>query len=74
MKAFLVREAAWSAPKGWHHRTYTDYYRLKSGFMQPGRVRLYYNGAKEVDIRWTSATIGEPIASETFILGPRKPQ
>ena len=71
MKEFLVRQAAWSAPKGWHHRIYTDYYKLKSGFMQPGRVRLYYNGVKEVDIRWTSATIGEPIAPETFVIGPK---
>ena len=71
MKEFLVRQAAWSAPKGWHHRIYSDYYKLKSGFMQPGRVRLYYNGAKEVDIRWTSATIGEPIAPEVFVLGPK---
>lgn len=52
---------------------HTNYYKLTSGFMQPGRVRLYYNGAKEVDIRWTSATIGEPITSETFVLGPGKP-
>lgn len=73
MKEFLVRQAAWSAPKGWHHRIYTEYYRLKSGFMQPGRVRLYYNGAKEVDIRWTSAAIGEPILPETFVLGRKTP-
>ncbi len=69
----LVRQAAWSAPKGWHHRVFTDYYKLESGFMQPGRVRLYYNGAKEVDIRWTSATIGEPLPAETFVLGRKTP-
>ncbi len=73
MKEALVRQAAWSAPKGWHQRIYTDYYKLKSGFMQPGRVRLYYNGAKEVDIRWTSATIGEPIPAETFVLVRKTP-
>lgn len=48
-------------------------FKLKSGFMQPGRVRLYYNGAKEVDIRWTSATIGEPIPAETFVLVRKTP-
>lgn len=68
-KEHLVRSAAWNAPKGFHQRLYSDYYRLASGFMQPGRVRLYYGGAKEVDIRWTSATIGEPIDPGTFVLG-----
>lgn len=67
-KEALVRYAAWQAPKGFHHRIYTSYYKLPSGFMQPGRVRLYYNGAKEVDIQWTSATIGEPIPPDTFVL------
>lgn len=67
-KEGLVRSAAWNAPKGFHQRIYSEYYRLKSGFMQPGRVRLYYGGAKEVDIRWTSATIGEPIDPATFVL------
>ena len=38
-----------------------------------GHATLYYNGAKEVDIRWTSAAIGEPIPKETFVLGRKTP-
>ena len=64
-----IRLAAWDTPKGWHQRLYSDYYWVPDpGFLQPGRVRLYYAGAKEVDIRWTSATLNEDIPDETFVL------
>ncbi len=67
-----IRLAAWDTPKGWHQRVYSDYYWVPDpGFLQPGRVRLYYAGAKEVDIRWTSATINEDIPDEVFVLGAR---
>lgn len=34
----------------------------------PGRVRLYYSGAKTADIRWTSAEIDRPISDAVFVL------
>jgi len=65
-----IRLAAWDTPKGWHHRVYSDFYWVpEPGFLQPGRVRLYYAGAKEVDIRWTSATLNEDIPDEVFVVG-----
>lgn len=65
-----IRLAAWDTPKGWHQRIYSDYYWVADpGFLQPGRVRLYYAGAKEVDIRWTSATLNEEIPDSLFVLG-----
>jgi hypothetical protein len=67
---YSVRSAAWQTPRGWHQRLYSDFYRLQgSGFLQPGRVRHYYDGVKSVDIRWTSAAIGDPIADDVFVLG-----
>jgi hypothetical protein len=70
-KDFVVRSAGWQTPKGFHTRLYSDFYRLEgSGFLQPGRVRHFYDGVKSVDIRWTSATIGEPIPDSVFVLGP----
>lgn len=69
---FTVRKAAWRTPRGWHERVYSDFYRLEgSGFLQPGRVRHYYDGVKSVDIRWTRAEIGGAIPDSTFVLGPR---
>lgn len=66
---FRILSAAWQSPRGWHERRYSDFYRVGSqGFLQPGRVRHYYEGVKTVDIRWTSAEIGIPIPDSTFIL------
>ncbi len=66
---YSIRSAAWQSPRGWHERVYSDFYRVgEAGFLQPGRVRHYYDGVKGVDIRWTSAEIGTPIADEVFVL------
>ncbi len=54
---YLLRYVGWQTPRGWHHRLYSNHYELESGFVQPGRVRLYYDGVKTTDINWTSATL-----------------
>jgi len=69
--SYAVRSAGWQTPKGFHLRLYSDFYTAGDGrFVQPGRVRHYYDGVKGVDIRWTSAEIGQPIADAMFVLGP----
>jgi hypothetical protein len=69
-ETFAVRSAGWQTPKGFHQRLYSDFYRVGEGFVQPGRVRHFYDGVKSVDIHWTSAEIGGPIADAMFVLGP----
>ncbi len=70
-----IRLAAWDTPRGWHERIYSDFYWVSEpGFLQPGRVRLYYDGAKSVDIRWTSASINEEIPDSVFVLGNERPE
>ncbi|MCU0976774.1 MAG: hypothetical protein MUC71_10770 [Steroidobacteraceae bacterium] len=68
---YSIRSAAWQSPRGWHQRLYSEFYRVggESGFLQPGRVRHYYDGVKSVDIRWTSAELGTKIPDEVFVLG-----
>jgi hypothetical protein len=69
-----IRMAAWPTPRGWHHRLYSNFYWVPDpGFRQPGRVRLYYQGLKTVDIRWTSASINRPLPDELFVL-PQAPR
>jgi len=64
---FSIRLVAWDTPQGWHQRIYSDFYWVEEpGFKQPGRVRLYYDGVKSVDIRWTGAEVNIPIAAERF--------
>jgi hypothetical protein len=68
---FAVRSAGWQTPEGFHQRLYSDFYRVgETAFVQPGRVRHFYDGVKSVDIRWTSADIGKPIPDGVFMLGP----
>lgn len=66
----LIRSVAWPTPRGFHQRIYTEFYWIEDpGFMQPGRVRLYYDGVKVNDIYWTEASINVPLADELFVLG-----
>jgi hypothetical protein len=68
---FKVLSAQWQTTRGWHMRLYSDFYTLEgSGFVQPGRVRHFYDGVKTVDIHWRSAEVGQPIPDSTFVLGP----
>lgn len=69
-RTYAVRSAGWQTPKGFHQRLYSDFYKVGEHFVQPGRVRHYYDGVKVVDIRWTSAEIGQPIPDAVFVLGP----
>jgi hypothetical protein len=56
--------------EGWHERVHSDFYWVPDpGFLQPGRVRLYYAGAEDVYIRWTSATLNETYDDALFALG-----
>jgi len=68
---YSIRSAAWQSPRGWHQRLYSEFYRVggEDGFLQPGRVRHYYDGVKSVDIYWTSAELGGEIPAATFVLG-----
>lgn len=68
--SFAIRQVGFDTPRGWHQRIYSDFYRVEpSGFMQPGRVRLYYKGALANDITWEQAVVDEPIAHQVFVLG-----
>lgn len=66
----LIRAVAWPTPRGFHQRVYTEFYWIDDpGFMQPGRVRLYYDGIKVNDIFWTEASINAPLEDSLFVLG-----
>jgi hypothetical protein len=69
-ESHLFRYVGWQTPRGWHHRVYSDYYALESGFMQPGHVRLYYDGIKSADIKWTNATLNAELPGDLFVVHP----
>ncbi len=69
-RSYHIRKVGFDTPRGWHERIYSDFFRVQpSGFLQPGRVRLYYRGAMTADIRWVHAVVNAPIDDAVFTLG-----
>ena len=70
---FAIVSVGFDTPRGWHERTYSDFFRNgDGGWLQPGRVRLYYNGVKANEIYWTRFTLNEAWPREQFRLGGLK--
>lgn len=67
---FAIVGVGFETPRGWHERIYSDFFRNDDGgWLQPGRVRLYYDGVKANEIRWTRFVTGERYPLELFQLG-----
>lgn len=69
---FAIRMVGFDTPRGFHHRVYDDFSTHPGeGFVQPGSVRLYYDGVKTADIRWSEFEVNPSIDPQTFALqGP----
>ena len=66
---FAVVKVAFDTERGWHERTYSDFF-SKPGvrWQQPGRVRLTYDGVKSNEIIWTDFEINTDIPNCRFTL------
>jgi hypothetical protein len=67
-REFMVRRVGFVTPRGYHERTYADFFRLTrpAGWLQPGRVTLFYNGIKANMIVWEKAVVDESIPDSLF--------
>lgn len=70
-KTFLIRGVAFKTDIGYHHRIYSDFEKLKpvggeGFFMQPKRLRIYFDGIKWMDIRWEKNVVNGKIADQIF--------
>lgn len=67
-KDFAIRMVGFLTPRGWHVRTYSDFFRPKSmpRWLQAGKVTLYYNSVKQNEIYWTEAEVNVPIDAKIF--------
>ncbi len=62
-----IRSVAFNTDVGYHHRIYSDFKRAPIvDFVQPTRVRLYFDGIKWMDIFWRQFAVNEPIADTVF--------
>lgn len=67
-KSYAIRMVGFFTPRGWHVRTYDNFFRPKSmpRWLQAGKVTLTYNGVKQNEIYWQSAEINAPIDPKLF--------
>lgn len=69
MRNFYILKAGFSTPRGWHERLYADFVKdRRTGWLQPRRVRLLYNGVKQNEILWTRFEVGRPMPDALFVL------
>jgi hypothetical protein len=67
-KSYAIRMVGFDTPKGWHVRTYGQFFRPKNArwWLQPGIVTLYYNGVKQNEIHWAEIEINPDISASMF--------
>lgn len=66
---FATVYVGFGTPRGWHERRYSNFFRVPgSKWMQPGRVRLFYDGVKVNEAVWTNVKIGGPIDPAMFVI------
>ncbi|HEV2567436.1 hypothetical protein [Sphingomonas sp.] len=66
-QSFAIRLMGFASPRGWHVRTYDDFYRLPNArWLQARKVTLYYNGVKANEVMWQQASVNFPIDDALF--------
>jgi hypothetical protein len=64
---YQILSVGFSTPRGWHERIYSDFFTKRGiNWVQPGRVRLYYNGVKQNEIVWRDFRLNAPIDDGLF--------
>lgn len=67
-----ILKVGFDTDRGWHERFYSDFY-SNSGvsWVQPRRVRLYYDGVKANEVIWERHLVDAPLADCLFSLPQR---
>jgi len=61
--------AGFDTPRGWHERRYSHFFPIAgSRWIQPGRVRLFYDGVKANEAVWTHVEIGKAFDPAVFVV------
>ncbi|MEM7730926.1 MAG: hypothetical protein AAF311_16990 [Pseudomonadota bacterium] len=67
-----VLSVAFDTDRGWHERRYTGFYRNPGAdWVQPRRVRLFYDGVKANEVIWTRHIVDAPLPDCLFALPQR---
>ena len=68
-KDYAILYVGFDTPRGWHERRYSNFF-SKPGvnWVQPGRVRLFYDGVKQNEVIWTDFEIGADLSDDMFVV------
>ncbi len=65
-KSHYIRYMGFTTPRGFHERTYDDFTRLPTGWVQAREVTLFYNGVKANTVFWREVRVDEAIDPAVF--------
>lgn len=66
---YAILRVGFATQRGWHERTYSDFFRRPGvSWVQPGRIRLTYNGAKQNEIFWRDFALNEDMPEALFVI------
>jgi hypothetical protein len=64
---YQVLSVGFATPRGWHERIYSNFFTKRGvSWVQPGRVRLYYNGLKQNEIVWRDFRVNDAMDDKLF--------
>ena len=66
---YAIVYVGFDTPRGWHERRYSEFF-TKPGvsWVQPGRVRLYYDGVKQNEVIWRAFEVNKTFSDTRFIV------
>jgi hypothetical protein len=69
---YAILKVGFDTERGWHERIYSDFYTNPGvNWVQPKRVRLYYDGVKANEVIWTRFLIDQNLPDCLFQLPQR---
>lgn len=66
-RSYAIRTMGFMTPRGWHMRTYDDFFTLRNPrWLQARKVTLFYNGVKANEVYWTKTVVNAPVDDRLF--------
>jgi outer membrane lipoprotein-sorting protein len=70
-KTYYIRSIAFVTELGYHHRIYSGFEKIiineNQFFVQPTRLRVYFDGLKWMDVNWVKFEINKEIDDNVFV-------
>lgn len=66
---YAILRLGFDTSRGWHERLYSNFFKKPGiSWVQPGLVRLYYDGVKQNEIIWTDFELDRPMPDALFVV------